>query len=97
MKNIFRHDQIGNNTGEYSVEFYDEYDAIKSLNEDIDGIWNSFFLTWITIVKGDFDDHGIIVWELFVLLSTFISNVVLLNLIIAFMSDAYANVMTTIF
>jgi len=33
------------------------------------------------------------VYRIFVLLSTFISNVVLLNLIIAFMSDSYGNVM----
>lgn len=58
---------------------------------------SSLFLTWISIIKGDFDDNDSIIWKLFVLISTFISNVVLLNLIIAFMSDAYGNVMTTIF
>lgn len=34
---------------------------------------------------------------MFVLLSTFISNLVLLNLIIAFMSDAYGEVISTVF
>ena len=60
-------------------------------------MWESFFLTWVTIIKGDFADKQTVEWRLFVLLSTFISNVVLLNLIIAFMSDAYANVIVTLF
>jgi ABC-type polysaccharide transport system permease subunit len=48
-------------------------------------------------VKGDFEEDASIVYRIFVLLSTFISNVVLLNLIIAFMSDSYGNVMQTIY
>lgn len=60
-------------------------------------MWDAFFTTWVTIVKGDFSDSDAFVWRMFVLLSTFISNVVLLNLIIAFMSDAYGEVMSTVF
>lgn len=60
-------------------------------------LWDTFFKTWVAIVKGDFTDDKTIVLRLFVLLSTFISNVVLLNLIIAFMSDSYSDVMGTIF
>ena len=60
-------------------------------------LWDTFFKTWVAIVKGDFTDDQTIVLRLFVLLSTFISNVVLLNLIIAFMSDSYSDVMSTIF
>lgn len=48
-------------------------------------------------MKGDFEDDDSMVYRLFVLVSTFISNVVLLNLIIAFMSDSYGNVMQTIY
>ena len=89
MKNMYRHEHYGENRGEYSTEFYRKYGAIKTLSEDIAGLWSSFFNTWITIIKGDFSDYNNMAWQLFVLLSTFISNVVLLNLIIAFMSDSY--------
>ena len=56
------------------------------------------FGTWITIVKGDYPEDLIsnTSYQLFLLLLTFIANVTLLNLIVAIMSDAYEEIMTSI-
>lgn len=55
------------------------------------------FSTYLTITKGDFDgEDKSIAYIIFVILITVIANIILLNLIIAIMSDAYAEVMTSI-
>ncbi len=48
-------------------------------------LWDCIFDTWISIIIGDFKDNEGTVWRFYVYISTFISTVVLLNLIIAFM------------
>ena len=68
------------------------------LDEDLLNLWYRTFDTWIAIVKGEYaEEYKIkINDQIFVLLLTFIANVTLLNLIVAIMSDAYGEVMTSI-
>lgn len=55
------------------------------------------FTTYLTMTKGDYDgDDKNPAYIIFVILITVIANIILLNLIIAIMSDAYAEVMTSI-
>lgn len=48
------------------------------------------------MTKGDFDSDLSPSYITFVILITIVANIILLNLIIAIMSDAYAEVMTSI-
>jgi hypothetical protein len=54
------------------------------------------FSTYLTMTKGDFGEEKNIPYIIFVILITVIANIILLNLIIAIMSDAYAEVMASI-
>ena len=55
------------------------------------------FTTYLTMTKGDYDGkEKNPAYIIFVILITVIANIILLNLIIAIMSDAYAEVMTSI-
>lgn len=92
-KNKQRREAYGDDRGPYSEKFYEDHNITQNFDQNVEAIWEAFFHTWVCIVKGDFEEDSSIVYRIFVLLSTFISNVVLLNLIIAFMSDSYGNVM----
>ena len=61
-------------------------------------LWIQIFDTWITIVKGDYrgDLATQLSYQIFLLFLTFVANITLLNLIVAIMSDAYGEVMTSI-
>jgi len=55
------------------------------------------FTTYLTMTKGDYDvEDKNPAYIIFVILITVVANIILLNLIIAIMSDAYAEVMTSI-
>jgi hypothetical protein len=54
------------------------------------------FSTYLTMTKGDFSGEKDPAYIIFVILITVIANIILLNLIIAIMSDAYAEVMASI-
>ena len=64
---------------------------------DINELTNNFFDTWTTMIKGDFDeDKNILNWRIFFFILTFLLNVILLNILVAILSDSYENVMTYI-
>ena len=85
-----RHEFFPEEKQEYSTKFYEDIGALQDQTKNLLELWDCIFDTWISIIKGDFKDNEGTVWRLYVYISTFISTVVLLNLIIAFMSDSYA-------
>lgn len=64
---------------------------------DINELTNNFFDTWTTMIKGDFDaEKNTFNWRIFFFILTFLLNVILLNILVAILSDSYESVMTYI-
>ena len=58
LKNKFRHDAFQNAPRPwlFEHEFFENYHAKKDLYIDFKVIIKQIFLTWLSIVKGDFDE-----------------------------------------
>ena len=56
----------------------------------------NLYNTWITIVKADYNERQSVTKYIYVCILTFIANITLLNLIVAILSDAYAEAISSI-
>jgi transient receptor potential cation channel subfamily V protein 6 len=61
-------------------------------NKEIESIWNIFLLTLGEFAVDDLDGFGKAIF----VIESFLMTIILLNLIIALMSDTYENIMTNI-
>ena len=89
----------GTYSGYYNETFYKEKNLKNDLFTDLYDIIMAVFATYGTMVTGNYDEDENLcsefIYLIFIVLVILIANVILLNIIVAIMSDSYVEVMTT--
>ena len=94
-------DQVyGTYNGVYNEDFYISKKLNNNLTTDLGDMIIAVYDTYVTMVTGNYNDGdenlgAEFTYLIFIVLVILIANVILLNIIVAIMSDSYVEVMTT--
>jgi len=89
----------GTYSGFYDENFYVEKNLKNDLLTDVYDMIMAVYDTYGTMVTGNYDESenlkAEVIYLIFIVLVILIANVILLNIIVAIMSDSYVEVMTS--
>ena len=90
----------GTYSGVYNEDFYISKKLNNNLTTDLGDMIIAVYDTYVTMVTGNYNDGdenlgAEFTYLIFIVLVILIANVILLNIIVAIMSDSYVEVMTT--
>ena len=90
----------GTYSGFYNETFYEKRNLTNNITTDLGDMIIAVYDTYVTMVTGNYNDGdenlgAEFTYLIFIVLVILIANVILLNIIVAIMSDSYVEVMTT--